>query len=260
MVMTAAYNAPRCAPCTTAMVEHARHSPRLSWLMRAGFFPRGAWHCPCDTGVLPRSYKPREGHARCRVQLKTRTCPCSARLLREPAVDRHQPCRGHLRGLCGAHLHHKDSRMGHSSFVDSPMPTRLDRPMIAPVVVEGPNPTHPFGGPGVGEVPVIPAMAALSNALDCAMGVRMRQPGMSPGRVLEAWWAHGGTKSTGRSSCQRGDSPNRPLLTGGSGSWVVARAARRGSRTPRRYAHACRARHASAGVPPCIIRSSSGEA
>jgi hypothetical protein len=55
------------------------------------------------------------------------------------------------------------------------MPTRLDRPMIAPVVVEGSNPTHPFGEPGVGEVPVIPAMAALSNALDCAMGVRMRQ-------------------------------------------------------------------------------------
>jgi CO/xanthine dehydrogenase Mo-binding subunit len=97
--------------------------------------------------------------------------------------------------------------MGHASVVDSPMPTRLDLPMIAPVVVEGPNTSHPVGVPGVGEVPVIPAMAAMSNALNCAMGVRMHQPAMAPGCVLEAWWARGGAKSTGRSSCQRGDFP-----------------------------------------------------
>jgi hypothetical protein len=65
-------------------------------------------------------------------------------------------------------------------------------PLIDTVVVEGPNPTHPFGVPGVGDVPVIPPMAAISNAIDCAIGVWRNQPPMLPGRVLEAWWAHGG--------------------------------------------------------------------
>jgi hypothetical protein len=134
-------------------------------------------------------------------------------------------------------------------------------PLIDTVVVEGPNPTHPFGVPGVGDVPVIPPMAAISNAIDCAIGVWRNQPPMSPGRVLEAWWAHGGAKSTGRSSCQRGDFPPRTqLLTGGSGSWVVARAAQHRRRTPRRDAHACTERQVSASVPPRLIRSSSGEA
>ena len=56
------------------------------------------------------------------------------------------------------------------------------------VIVEVPNPNHPFGVRGVGEVGVVPPMAALSNAIYRALGVRLNQLPMSPGRVLEALW------------------------------------------------------------------------
>ena len=48
-------------------------------------------------------------------------------------------------------------------------------------------------------MPVVPPMAAIANAIYHAIGVRMTQLPMSPGRVLEALWANGGAKSSGRS-------------------------------------------------------------
>ena len=58
--------------------------------------------------------------------------------------------------------------------------------MIEAVMVEGSNPTHPCGGRGVGEVPIIPPMAAIANAIKDAAGVRMTDLPMSPPKVLAA--------------------------------------------------------------------------
>jgi len=85
-----------------------------------------------------------------------------------------------------------------SSFLDYRMPTSLDLPMIDTVIVEVPNPNHPFGVRGVGEVSVVPPMAALSNAIYRALGVRLNQLPMSPGRVLEALWTKEPTQRNGR--------------------------------------------------------------
>ena len=76
--------------------------------------------------------------------------------------------------------------MANSSFLDYRMPTSLDVPMIDTVLVEVPNPRHPFRLRGVGEVPIIPPLAALSNAIYHAIGVRMNKLPMSPGAILEA--------------------------------------------------------------------------
>src|SRR2546427_10887009 len=86
-----------------------------------------------------------------------------------------------------------------ASFLDYRMPTSLDLPMIDTVIVEVANPTHPFGVRGMGEVPVVPPMAAISNAIYHAIGVRMNQLPMPPGRVLEDLWANGGAQSSDRS-------------------------------------------------------------
>ena len=75
-----------------------------------------------------------------------------------------------------------------SSFLDYRMPTSLDLPMIDTVIVEVPNPGHPFGVRGTGEVPLVPAMAAIANAIYDAIGVRMTRLPMSPGSILEALW------------------------------------------------------------------------
>ena len=73
-----------------------------------------------------------------------------------------------------------------TGFLDYRMPTCLDLPMIEAIVVEVPNPSHPLGIRGVGEVGIVPPMAAVANAIYHAVGVRMRELPMSPPRLLKA--------------------------------------------------------------------------
>ena len=80
----------------------------------------------------------------------------------------------------------EDGTMANSSFLDYRMPTTLDVPMIEPVIVEVPNPRHPFGVRGVGEAPIIPPLPALANAIYDAVGIRMECLPMSPSAILEA--------------------------------------------------------------------------
>ena len=87
------------------------------------------------------------------------------------------------------------SDQGHmlnSSFLDYRMPTSLDLPMIDTCIVEVDNPNHPYGVRGVGEVPIVPPMAAIANAIYDAIGVRMTVLPMNPGNVLEALWEKNG--------------------------------------------------------------------
>ena len=83
-------------------------------------------------------------------------------------------------------------QMENSSFLDYRMPTSLDLPMIGTVIVEVANPGHPYGVRGVGEVPIVPPMAAMANAIHDAIGIRMEQLPMSPDAILEALWARDG--------------------------------------------------------------------
>ena len=78
--------------------------------------------------------------------------------------------------------------MVNSSYLDYRMPTSLDLPMIDTVVVEVANPNHPYGVRGVGEVCIVPPMAAIANAVYDAIGVRMDALPINPGRILEALW------------------------------------------------------------------------
>jgi len=82
-------------------------------------------------------------------------------------------------------------QMMNPTFLDYRMPTSLDLPMIDTVIVEVANPGHPYGVRGVGEVPIVPPMAAIANAVHRATGVRMSSLPMSPGKVLEALWENG---------------------------------------------------------------------
>jgi CO/xanthine dehydrogenase Mo-binding subunit len=73
-----------------------------------------------------------------------------------------------------------------SGFLDYRMPTTLDMPMIETILIEVPNPGHPIGVRGVGEVPIVPPPAAIANAIHNAAGVRMMELPMSPGKVCKA--------------------------------------------------------------------------
>jgi CO/xanthine dehydrogenase Mo-binding subunit len=65
------------------------------------------------------------------------------------------------------------------------MPVCSDLPMLDTVMVEVPNPKHPQGVKGVGEVPLVPVMAAVANAVHNALGKRFYALPMSPPKVLE---------------------------------------------------------------------------
>jgi xanthine dehydrogenase molybdenum-binding subunit len=81
-----------------------------------------------------------------------------------------------------------DGAMMNSTLLDYRMPTSLDLPMIDTVIVEVPNPGHPFGVRGVGEANIVPPPAALANAIYRAAGVRMTRLPMSPPAIMEAIW------------------------------------------------------------------------
>ena len=84
-----------------------------------------------------------------------------------------------------------DGSMSNTSFLDYRMPTSLDLPMIDTVIVEVANPNHPFGVRGVGEVSIVPPLAAVANAVYAATGVRMTDLPMNPPAVRKAIGANG---------------------------------------------------------------------
>jgi xanthine dehydrogenase molybdenum-binding subunit len=73
-----------------------------------------------------------------------------------------------------------------TGFLDYRIPTCLDLPMIETKIVEVPNPGHPLGVRGVGEVSIVPPPAAVANAIFRAVGVRMTETPMSPPHLLKA--------------------------------------------------------------------------
>ena len=84
------------------------------------------------------------------------------------------------------YIYNAEGAMTNASFLDYRIPTCLDLPMIDTVIVEVPNPGHPYGVRGVGEVPIVPPPAAIANAIYDAIGVRMTELPMSPDRLLKA--------------------------------------------------------------------------
>ena len=79
-----------------------------------------------------------------------------------------------------------DGRLQNPGFLDYRVPVASDLPMIDTVIVEVPNPRHPYGVRGVGETPIVPPLAAVANAVANATGVRFPDLPMSPPKVLAA--------------------------------------------------------------------------
>ncbi|MFQ5954029.1 MAG: xanthine dehydrogenase family protein molybdopterin-binding subunit [Kiloniellales bacterium] len=84
------------------------------------------------------------------------------------------------------YIYGADGRLENPGFLDYRIPVASDVPMIDTVVVEVPNPRHPYGVRGVGETPIVPPMAAIANAMEDALGIRFTDLPMSPPRVLKA--------------------------------------------------------------------------
>ncbi len=84
------------------------------------------------------------------------------------------------------YIYDSKGRLSNAGFLDYRIPVASDLPMIEAVLVEVPNPSHPFGVKGVGEANIVPPMAAIANAIENAIGRRMTDLPMSPPKVLAA--------------------------------------------------------------------------
>lgn len=84
------------------------------------------------------------------------------------------------------YIYNKDGQVDNPGFLDYRMPVASDLPMIDTHIIEIPNPKHPQGVRGVGEVPLVPGLAAVRNAIYDAVGVRFNDLPMSPPVVLDA--------------------------------------------------------------------------
>jgi CO/xanthine dehydrogenase Mo-binding subunit len=84
------------------------------------------------------------------------------------------------------YIYDSSGRMENPGFLDYRIPVSSDLPMIEPVVVEVPNPNHPYGAKGAAEVNICPPMAAIANAIERATGRRLTDLPMSPPKVLAA--------------------------------------------------------------------------
>lgn len=69
-------------------------------------------------------------------------------------------------------------------FVDYIVPSALDVPDIKPILVEPIEPNGPYGAKGIGEPALNPTMAAITNAIYNATGIRVIRLPVSPEKIL----------------------------------------------------------------------------
>ncbi len=84
------------------------------------------------------------------------------------------------------YIYDDQGRLDNPTFLDYRIPVASDLPMIDAVIVEVPNPNHPYGVRGIGETSIVPVKAAVANAICDATGVRLTDLPMSPPKVLKA--------------------------------------------------------------------------
>lgn len=84
------------------------------------------------------------------------------------------------------YIYDANGHLDNASFLDYRIPVASDLPMLDSVILEIPNDKHPQGIRGVGEVPLVPPLAAVANAINQAIGIRFEELPMSPPKVRAA--------------------------------------------------------------------------
>ncbi len=125
-----------------------------------------------------------------KVDVLRYTCLQDAGKAIHPAYVEGQMQGGAVQGIGWAlneeYLYNDDGVLENAGFLDYRIPVASDLPMIDTVIVEVPNPLHPFGVRGVGEVPICPPMPAVATAVNRAAGTALYHLPLSPPKLLAA--------------------------------------------------------------------------
>ena len=89
------------------------------------------------------------------------------------------------------YVYGEDGRLQNPIFLDYRVPVASDLPMIDTVIVEVPNPGHPYGVRGVGETGITPPLPAIANAIHAATGKRIRHLPITPAKIIKAMQGRG---------------------------------------------------------------------
>ncbi|MBQ90154.1 MAG: oxidoreductase [Acidimicrobiaceae bacterium] len=148
-------------------------------LNAGGAGPSFAVHC-CDLAVDEET-----GH----VEILRYTTAQDAGTAIHPSYVEGQMQGGTAQGIGWAlneeYVYDDEGAMQNAGFLDYRIPVASDLPMIDTIIVEVPNPAHPYGVRGVGETGIVPPMATIANAITRATSVRMTSLPMSPPKILE---------------------------------------------------------------------------
>jgi CO/xanthine dehydrogenase Mo-binding subunit len=135
----------------------------------------------CDAEVDPETGK---------VTILRYTCVQDAGKAVHPAYVEGQMQGGAVQGIGWAlneeYLFRENGVLDNAGFLDYRIPVASDLPMIDTVIVEVPNPLHPYGIRGVGEVPICPPMPAVATAVNRAAGTQLYNLPLSPPKLLAA--------------------------------------------------------------------------
>jgi len=108
-----------------------------------------------------------------------------------PDLAKGQVVGGMLQGL--ATVLYEDMRFDskgkilNPNFADYKIPTAMDIPdKVVPILIEVPQPDGPFGARGVGEHTMIPAAPIIANAVEDAIGIRMKSMPITAEKVALA--------------------------------------------------------------------------
>lgn len=106
-----------------------------------------------------------------------------------PLLAQSQVIGGVVMGLgaaLGEELLYENGRMINGSYLSYPLPRALDAPRVRSLFVPGADPKAPYGAKGIGEIVLVPTVAAVGNAIAHATGLRIREVPFTPDKILNA--------------------------------------------------------------------------
>jgi CO/xanthine dehydrogenase Mo-binding subunit len=79
------------------------------------------------------------------------------------------------------------AQIANPTLMDYKIPTFMEAPSeLHAIIVESNDPRGPYGAKSVGEIGINSVAAAITNAVNASLGVRLRRLPLTPQRVLEA--------------------------------------------------------------------------